>query len=204
MKSLFSTFLLLCGFVSNAFAQDLQVVQIYSDDELIKLLNANTHLDRVVADRCQLIQDIEARAVKAEKPAWQFLWGDMLAFGVCVDKNVELGVHYMRLAADQGLPPALEQLGRYYHVGKFMQVDVRRAIVYLREASALGNLKAQIRLGEIFLSGQGSPLDYPELYHQLHHSIIDNQQTHKKVANILAGLEKLLPHHVVEQAKLPG
>ena len=73
-------------------------------------------------------------------PSYQFLWGDMLAYGVCVKKDIQLGLHYMALSADQGLSEGLEQMGRYYHIGKFMQVDVTKAIVYLKAAAAMNNL----------------------------------------------------------------
>ena len=42
----------------------------------------------MVLDECQLVQDIEARAVKVAMPSYQFLWGDMLAYGVCVKKDI--------------------------------------------------------------------------------------------------------------------
>ena len=41
--------------------EEVLAVQLYSQDALIKMINENTHLDKVVADRCQLVQDIEAR-----------------------------------------------------------------------------------------------------------------------------------------------
>jgi hypothetical protein len=128
----------------SATAQDVRAVQLYSQDELIMLINKNEHLDRVVLDRCQLVQDIEARAEVLTVPAYQFLWGDMLAWGVCVDADPERGVALMRDAADQGLPAALEQLGRYYANGTLVQEDKKRAVIYLREASSLGNMKAQM------------------------------------------------------------
>jgi len=168
---------------------------------LLELIRENKHLGQVVLDECQLVQDIEARAVKAKMPSYQFLYGDMLAYGVCVKKDVALGLHYMRAAADQGLPEALEQIGRYYNIGKFMQVDNEQAVIYLREASALKNLKAQIRLAELYLDGYGSPLDYPELYSQLHHSVTDDKKQHKKISQLLASLAEKLPDHVVEGAK---
>lgn len=184
-----------------AHSAALKAVQVYTDDVLLDLIKENKHLSQVVVDECQLVQDIEARATISNKPSFQFLWGDMLAYGVCVKKNVELGLHYMNEAADQGLPEALEQLGRYYHVGKFMQPDLRQAIIFLREAAALNNLKAQIRLGEIYSNGQGSPLDYPELYAQLHHSVTDDKKVHKKIGSILRSLEQKMPTRVIEAAK---
>ena len=92
MKRILSTALFICvsvtGFSAHALegetVEELRAVQLYSQDALIDMINANTHLDKVVADRCQLVQDIEARADVLKIPAYQFLWGDMLAWGVCV------------------------------------------------------------------------------------------------------------------------
>lgn len=182
-------------------AKNLQAVQIYTDNQLLDLIKENKHLSQVVLDECQLVQDIEARAMKSKLPSYQFLWGDMLAFGVCVKKDIELGLYYMRQAAEQGLPESLEQLGRYYHQGKFMQVDMRQAIIFLKQAATLNNLKAQIRLAEIYNAGGGSPLDFPELYVQLHHSVTDDKKTHKKISRLLTGLAEMMPERVVNAAK---
>jgi len=189
-------------FVSNTcYGQRLEAVQIYTDNQLLSLIKENKHLGQVVLDDCQLVQDIEARATKSEYPSYQFLWGDMLAFGVCVKKDVPLGLHFMKNAADQALPEALEQLGRYYHTGKFMQVDIEKAIFFLKEASAVNNLRAQIRLADIYAQGYGSPLDYPELYAQLHYSVTDDKKIHKQITKILSVLADKMPEHVVNSAK---
>jgi TPR repeat protein len=196
----FFIFLLAC---SSAFAmqKNMQAVQIYTDNQLLDLIKDNKHLSQVVLDECQLVQDIEARANKANMPSYQYLWGDMLAYGVCVKKDIPLGLHYMHLAADQGLAEGLEQLGRYYHIGKFMQVDIDRAIVYLKTASSLDNLAAQMRLAGIYEQGYGSPLDYPALYSQLHHSMTDDKVIHKKISVLLSDLASKMPSKVIEQAK---
>jgi TPR repeat protein len=194
--------LALLFFISNtSYGQKLEAVQIYTDTQLLGLIKENKHLGQVVLDECQLVQDIEARATKSEYPSYQFLWGDMLAYGVCVKKDVPLGLHFMKNAADQALPEALEQLGRYYHTGKFIQVDVEKAMFYLREAAAVNNLKAQIRLADIYAQGYGSPLDYPELYTQLHHSVTDDKKIHQQIAKILSVLADKMPEHVVNSAK---
>jgi len=197
---LFFVFLFTC---SSAFAlkQNLQAVQIYTDNQLLDLIKDNKHLSQVVLDECQLVQDIEARANKANMPSYQYLWGDMLAYGVCVKKDVPLGLHYMHLAADQGLAEGLEQLGRYYHIGKFMQIDIDRAIVYLKTAASLNNLAAQMRLANIYEEGYGSPLDYPALYSQLHHSLTEDRVIHKKISGLLSDLASKMPSKVIEQAK---
>jgi len=185
----------------QAKARNLQAVQIYTDNQLLDLIKDNKHLSRVVLDECQLVQDIEARANKANIPSYQFLWGDMLAFGVCVKKDIALGLHYMNLAANQGLSEGLEQIGRYHHIGKFMQVDMDKAIVYLKTAASLNNLKAQMRLADIYQQGYGSPLDYPALYSQLQHSITDDRATHKKIGQLLTQLATKMPEQVIKEAK---
>ena len=182
---------------------EVKAIQLYSQDELIRLINNNEHLSRVVLDTCQLVQDIEARADVLKVPAYQFLWGDMLAWGVCVDAEPARGISYMEDAANQGFPAALEQLGRYYAKGTLVQQDKSRAVVYLREASALQNLKAQIRLVELFLEGYGSPYDYEDAYHWLYNSVTDDKQQHQQIAGYLSQLEALMHPKAVRAARRP-
>lgn len=189
------------GFMSFAHGQNLTAIQIYTDDQLLNLIKENKHLGQVVLDDCQLVQDIEARALKAKMPSYQFLWGDMLAYGVCVKKDIALGLHYMRLAADQGLVEGLEQMGRYYHIGKFVQVDIEQAILFLKAAASMNNLAAQMRLATIYQQDYGSPLDYPELYSQLHHAITDDKAIHEKINHLKSQLAKKMPENVVNAAK---
>lgn len=202
MKFSFFSFFLFLLVSHHCFADELEVVQIYTDNELLDLIKENKHLGRVVLDECQLVQDIEARAVKSQMPSYQFLWGDMLAYGVCVKKDIELGMYYMNEAAEQGLSEALEQIGRYYHVGKFVQVDMDKAIRFLKEAATLKSLKAQIRLAQIYNEGSGSPLDYPALYSQLHHAITDDKRAHRQISMLLLKLADKMPERVVNAAKI--
>jgi len=201
MLKIFYLILIFISYYSAAQNKNMLAVQIYSDNQLLDLIKQNKHLSQVVLDDCQLVQDIEARAVKAEKPSYQYLWGDMLAYGVCVKKNVPLGLHYMELSAEQGLSEGIEQLGRYYQQGKFVQTDIKKAIKYLKRAASIGNIKAQIRLAKIYNTGQGSPLDYPILYSQLHHAITADKQQHKEISVLLSKLANKLPSQVVEKAK---
>jgi hypothetical protein len=183
--------------------EELRAVQLYDQDKLIEMIDANTHLNKVVEDRCQLVQDIEARADVLKVPAYQFLWGDMLAWGVCVDAEPARGISYMEDAANQGFPAALEQLGRYYAKGTLVQQDKSRAVVYLREASSLQNLNAQIRLVELFLEGYGSPYDYEDAYHWLYNSVTDDKQKHQQIAGYLSQLEELMHPKAVRAARRP-
>ena len=188
--------------LANEF-DNLKVVQIYGQEELIGWINNNTHLTRVKEDRCQLVEDIEARAQVVKTPAYQFLWGDMLAWGVCVDKDPELGLYYIQEAAHQGLPGALEQLGRYYANGTLVQQDNKRASNYLREASALGHVKARIQYAECLNNGLGSPLDFEDAYHWLHNTIIADNKMHKRAKMALASLAEKMPSRLVEKAQRP-
>ena len=125
----------------------------------------------------------------------------MLAWGVCVDRDVEQGVYYMQLAAQQGLPAALEQLGRYYTRGTLVQQDRERAIPYLREAASLGNTRARLQLAELLVNDYGSPLDYEDAYRWLYHTITADRSTHQKVAMLRRALEDKMPRNVIARAK---
>jgi TPR repeat protein len=188
---------------SQQYAQELEAVQVYSQDELIKLINTQQHLSRIKADRCQIVEDIEARADIMHVPAFQFLWGDMLAWGVCVEKNPVQGIYYIREAANQGLMAALEQLGRYYSLGTFVQEDKKRAVMYLREAAAMGNLSAQLQLADLFLDGHGSPYDFKDLYHWLYNAVTDNSAMHRKIKTYMQALETKMHPKDVSKARRP-
>ncbi|EIX4883832.1 flagellar protein MotX [Vibrio vulnificus] len=176
-------------------------VPIYSEAELIKLIEQNKHLERVRADNCQLVEDIVARATRINLPAYEFLYGDMLAWGVCVEQDVELGLYYMENSAHQGLPAALEQLGRYYSRGTLVQQDKERAIPYLREAAAMGNLNARIHLAELLLRDYGSPLDYEDAYRWLYNSVTADQRQHQRISMLRQGLEQRMPENIIARAK---
>ncbi len=82
-----------------------------------------------------------------------------------------------------------------------MQVDIDLAIVYLKTAASLNNLAAQMRLAELYQQDFGSPLDYPALYSQLHHSLTDDKEIHSKISRLLRQLADRMPAKVVDKAK---
>lgn len=185
----------------SAAAGELQAVPLYRQDELLNWIEQGRHLARVKQDRCQLTQDIEARASVMKIPAYQFLWGDMLAWGVCIKPDAQMGVQYMWEAANQGLAPALEQLGRYYWKGILVQKDLVQAETLMREAASLGFLRAQMEWVEMLLQGMGSPLDYEEAYHWLHGAVIGDKAIHQKAASLLSRLGNRMPANAIARAK---
>lgn len=188
--------------LSHANLTDVgELVPIYTEAELINLIENNQHLERVKADKCQLVEDIVARATRISLPSYEFLYGDMLAWGVCVPQDVELGIYYMENAAHQGLPAALEQLGRYYSRGTLVQQDKERAIPYLREAASMGNLSASIHLAELLLRDYGSPLDYEDAYRWLYNSVTADDRQHKRITVLRSGLEQRMPDNIIARAK---
>jgi len=188
---------------SMVVAEEDGVIQLYSQRELLGLIADNEHLQRVKKDQCQLVEDIKARAEIVKLPSYQFLHGDMLAYGVCVKRDEQYGIYMMEQSAHQGLVEAIEQLGRYYHTGKFFQKDLKRALRYLTEAASLGNVNAQLRLVDILAQEQGSPVDYESAYHWLHNSIIADGKKRQQATNLLAKLATVMPPSVVERAKRP-
>ncbi len=180
---------------------NLQAVPLYRQDELLNWIEQGRHLQQVKQDRCQLTQDIEVRAEVMKVPAYQFLWGDMLAWGVCIKPNAELGVKFMWEAANQGLAPALEQLGRYYWKGTLVQQDLLKAETLMREAASLGFQRAQVEWVEMLLQGLGSPLDYEEAYHWLHSTVIGDKALHQKATSLLNRLGNRMPANAIARAK---
>ncbi|WP_229744729.1 tetratricopeptide repeat protein [Neiella marina] len=181
----------------------LSAVQIYSQDELLELINDNEHLKRVRDDDCQLVEDIKARAEKMKVPAYQFLYGDMLLYGVCIERDAELGMLYVEMAAKQGLPAGLEQLGRYYAQGKFVRPNKTRAAEYLYTASSTGHIKAQMQLVELYLEGYGDPSAYYDVYHWLHNAVIADRAQQQRAGELLAQLANKMPEELVKQAQGP-
>lgn len=186
---------------ATAHADVGAAVPLYEESELITLFETNSHLERVKQDECQLVQDIEARATRVGSPSYEFLYGDMLAWGVCVEQDADLGVYYMKQAAQQGLPAALEQIGRYYANGTLVQQDQHRAIPYLREAASLGDTRARIQLAELLVDDVGSPLDYEDAYRWLYQTITADSRTRNRIAQLRSALEARMPQNIIARAK---
>ncbi|GGQ08869.1 tetratricopeptide repeat protein [Shewanella litoralis] len=187
---------------THAFALT-EAVDIYSDQQLISLIQSNQYLQRVKADDCQLVQDIEARAEVLQQPLYQFLWGEMLINGVCVKTHPSRGMMLLQTSAEQGSSEAMVKLADYYYRGKLVVKDPNRAVQYILPAAANGNLAAKMMLVRLFGEGYGSPTDYEMGYHWLYNSIFDNDAEQKKASSLLQVLAAKMPASIVARAKQP-
>ena len=186
---------------ASAASGALETIHVYSQDELITLIEQDQHLKRVVKEECQLSNDIEARAKVLMLPSYQYLWADMLLTGTCTKRDPELGVAFLSDSANQGFPPALQKLANFYFSGRFVQKDNRQAAVLMHEAAALGYIPARIAWVAMLNHGLGSPLDYEEAYSWLHHSVIGDDKQHAEAARLLKQLSARMPPNVVDRAK---
>ena len=195
--------LLLLSVVSiNVFAVT-EAVDIYSDQQLISLIRSNQYLQRVKADDCQLVQDIEARAEVLQQPMYQFLWGEMLNNGVCVKAHPSRGMALLQTSAEQGSAEAMVKLADYYYRGKLVVKDPNRAVQYVLPAAANGDLTARMTLVRLFGEGYGSPADYELGYHWLYNSIFDDDAQQKKASSLLQMLAAKMPASIVARAQQP-
>ncbi|MCL1114631.1 MULTISPECIES: tetratricopeptide repeat protein [Shewanella] len=184
----------------NAFALT-EAVDIYSDKQLISLIQSNQYLQRVKADECQLVQDIEARAEILQQPLYQFLWAEMLNHGVCVKAHPSRGMMLLQTSAEQGSAEAMVKLADYYYRGKLVMKNPNRAVQYVLPAAANGSLSARMMLVRLFSEGYGSPTDYEMGYHWLYNSIFDDDAQQKKASSLLQVLAAKMPASVVARAQ---
>ena len=184
----------------NAFALT-EAVDIYSDKQLISLIQSNQYLQRVQADECQLVQDIEARAEVLKQPLYQFLWAEMLNHGVCVKAHPSRGMRLLQTSAEQGSSEAMVKLADYYYRGKLVLKNPDRAVQYILPAAANGHLDARMMLVRLFGEGYGSPTDYEMGYHWLYNSIFDDDAQQKKASSLLQVLAAKMPASIVARAQ---
>ena len=180
---------------------ELQAIDIYSVKQLSELIKKNQYLQRVVQDDCQLVQDIEAKAEVLKEPLYQFLWGEMLNTGTCINADKKRGMTLVRDSANQGSVEAMHRLARYYDEGDLVIENKDKAIKYALPAAAGEYIPAQIMLVRLFVDGYGSPFDYEMSYRLLYHNTFDDNVTKNKAEKLLRQLAKKMPKSVVERAQ---
>ncbi len=187
--------------IANAMAS-MKAVELYTQEELLEMFPTNAHLKRVQQDDCQLLQDIEARASVLKIPAYQMLWADMQLFGICTKVNVPRGWDFLHQAADQGLPDAIEQIGRYHMQGRFVIADEAYGLRMLHLAASLGHQRALLAVAEYYSQGIGSAWDYPDVYQWLHQAKFARASERNKAEQLKLKLAQQLPPSVRERTRV--
>jgi hypothetical protein len=73
----------------------------------------------------------------------------------CIPQDVDEGVRWYRLAADQGDPLAQHSMGAFYALGQGVEQSYEMALEWYGKAAAQGNADAQTSLGWMHFAGEG-------------------------------------------------
>ncbi|WOT04666.1 tetratricopeptide repeat protein [Shewanella youngdeokensis] len=176
-------------------------VDVYTQEQLVDLIRTKRYLKQVTDDDCQIVEDIEARAEVLKQPLYQYLWAEMLNYGICVKANPPRGISMLKTSAQQGSAEAMVRMAEYYHDGKFVMKDKERAVHYVLPAAATGDLPARIMLVRLFGEGYGSPRDYETGFHWLYNEVFSDETVQTEAANLLRVLEAKMPPSSVARAK---
>lgn len=197
--------LLILLLTASAFTAkaEIKAVDIYSHETLLQMIRQGTYLQQVKQDDCQLLKDIEAHATVLKEPLYQYLWGEMLNYGVCLKAEPKRGIKWLRTAAEQGSPEAMLKLAEYYDAGKFLTKDPERAVYYVFPAASEGSLAAQMMLVKLLGEGFGTPRDYVLAYHWLYNQTFADAKTQRQSQKLLAKLAQLMPDSQLKRAKAP-
>lgn len=144
-------------------------------------------------DRCQFTPDIEDRARLVKLPPFMFAWGDMLINGVCVSKDVQLGLSYIKKAADNAYAPALERLSFYYENGYMVPKDKLLSERYMHTSAVLGSKNGRLGWADMLVRGYGTPSMYEEAFSWLYHSTFSDEYSLLKKEYLERELQKRLP-----------
>ncbi|MEZ9819696.1 tetratricopeptide repeat protein [Shewanella sp. 10N.286.45.A1] len=178
-----------------------KAVDVYTQEQLVDLIRSKRYLTQVKGDDCQIVEDIEARAEVLKQPLYQYLWAEMLNYGICVKANPPRGISMLKTSARQGSAEAMVRMAEYYHDGKFVMEDKERAVQYVLPAAATGDLPARIMLVRLFGEGYGSPRDYETGFHWLYNEVFSDETVQAEANNLLKVLEVKMPPSSVARAK---
>lgn len=179
-----------------------ELIQLYSQNELNKLISENKHLERVVLDECQFTRDIEDRAMVLHYPSYLYLWADMNFNNVCVKGNPAVAVYALQIAADKAMPSALYKLGELYHDGKFVQKDLNLSYKYIYTAASLKHVDARMKLVEFLLEISGQESDYENAYNWLFFTVFSDEKSKIKAESLLKKLSDRMPKSIVKRARI--
>lgn len=186
----------------NSSVDDFVALHVYTPNELNAWIETGSQLS-IIKEMygCQFSEDIRNRAEKGMAVAYEFMYGDMLLSGTCVDKDVNLGIYYITKSSWQAYPAAMRRLAFYYEIGRYVVQDKKKAEVLMREAAVMGFLPAKIDWVAMLLRNIGSPKDYVQAYSMLHHSIFSTPVQKRTSERYLEMLAERMPQYAIDNAK---
>ncbi len=183
------------------YSEETATVAMYSSEEMNSLVESNSHLSRIKdTDKCQFTPDIEALARKVGVSVFEFVWGDMLLTGTCVQQDVSLGLSYMQKSIDHAYAPAYERLARYYEKGYLVGKDVTKSEIYMKVAASLGSEAGRLGWADMLVRGYGSPSMYEQAYSWLYHSTYSTEYSRSKSEYLKTQLEQKMPANIIARA----
>jgi hypothetical protein len=184
--------------LKDTVAPDGTNTEVYSAEQLNRIIEDRVLFSTVRDhDRCQFTPDIEDRARLVKIPVFMFAWGDMLVNGVCVTKDQDLGLEYMKRAAESAYAPALERLAFYYERGYFLPRNRQLSERYMHTSAVLGSKTGRLGWADMLVRGFGTPSMYEEAYSWLYHSTYTDEYSRLKQKYLEEELQKRMPPNVV-------
>ena len=173
-------------------------IEMYTPDKMNSIIE-NTDIVSVVKtrDRCQFTADIEDRARLVKSPVFMYAWGSMLIDGICVQKDRDLGLGYIRRAADDGYAPAMVRVATFFERGLYMGKNLTLSEQYMHTAAALGSKTARLAWADMLVRGYGNSSLYEEAFGWLYHSTYFDEYSKAKKIYLQEELKKHLPPNVI-------
>lgn len=177
------------------------LIQLYTQDELNRLIRENKHLERVKLDECQFTRDIKDRALVLQYPAYLYLWADMNLTDTCIKGKTKDAISAMKLAASKGMPIAIYRLGQFYLKGEYLQQDYNAAYRYTYLAASLGYDDAKLQLVALLATHEGNEADYETAYGWLYGTTFNDKKKFDMAKTLLSSLEKKMPPSLVAKIR---
>ena len=113
-----------------------------------------------------------------------------------MSKDYSQAVHWYRKAAEQGVAPAMFNVGVCHENGRGVPQDYCQALQWYRKAAEQGHANGMFKVGLCYSECRGVSLDYSLAVHWLQKAA---DQGHAAATALLHGLKKDEEIHTVER-----
>ncbi len=164
---------LVFGFFTNASAQPNYTLRIeepgipYPKEHSSALYaqGYNYYVGHEVASDAKKAMDLFRQAAKAGDADANVALGTIYLNGVGTEKDISRAISYFKAAEKKQHPQAYYEMGKLYYYGKKISdknffPDMQKAVGYFDKAARLNVLPAILRLGNMFVTGDGVSRDY--------------------------------------------